>query len=209
MLQIIYLTEDILNSVNYFQYQHIQLNIQLSQDNVVFISNKKFIKDKLLSSLYFHQIIELDSDIIGLKSFLESMKNNSIEIFLRIDTNNRFICAFLNKLLSQCPHLENIYIGCTNIFVLESLHYFNTNHKLGLITKNIVDENILTYYIQKINIKFISFHWTALNPESIHFLKKNHVMVFGHTCKNNNIKSLMESYNIDAIICNSPEFWGA
>lgn len=206
MLQIVYLTEDVLNSVNDFQYRHIQLNIQLSQDNVVFISNKKFVKDKLLTSLYFHQIIELDSNIIGLKSFLEAMKNNSIEILLRVDSNNRFICAFLNKLLSQCPHLENIYIGCTNIFVLESLKCFNTNNKLGIITKNIFDENILSYYIQKFDIKFISFHWTALNPESINFLKNNSVMVFGHTCKNNNLKLLMESYNLDAFICNSPEF---
>lgn len=206
MFHIIYLTKDVINSVNDFKYENIQLNIQVSQDNVVFISNKKFIKDKLLTSLYFYQIIELDSDIIGLKSFLHSLTNHKTRIFLRIDSNSRFICAFLNKILSQFPHLENVYIGCTNIYLLESLHYYNTNHKLGLITKNVFDENILSYYIEKFNIKFFSFHWTTLNPESLKYLRKKQVMVFGHTCKNNNIKSFIESYNLDAIICNSPEY---
>ena len=204
MFEITYVTKQFLYSTINNHYKNIMINIQLSQDNVVFISNKNFIKDKLLTSLYFHEIIELDPDIIGLKSFLESLTNNTSKIFLRIDSNSRFICAFLNKVLSQYPNLENVYIGCTNIFVLESFNCYNSNLNLGLITKNIFDETILSYYIQKFNIKFISFHWTALNPESIRYLRKKKVMVFGHTCKNNNLKLLIESYNLDASITNSP-----
>ena len=81
----------------------IQVDIQLSQDNVVFISHKSFVGNKLLSNLYFHEIVEIDPTIVGLKSFLETFVLTRKKILLHVNANHRFICAFLNKILTQLP----------------------------------------------------------------------------------------------------------
>ena len=77
---------------------------------------------------------------------------------------------------------------------------FNESYNLGLITKNILDNDILSYYIIKFNISFISFHWSALHPESIRYLQSKKVMVFGYTCKNNNTKYFIEEYKLDGYL---------
>ena len=207
MYNILHLTQNIkdilrtsFNTYPLSTYNIVQVDVQLSQDNVVFISNKSFIGNKLISNLYFHEIIELDPDIIGLKTFLESVIHFRKKILIHINTNHRFICAFLNKILAQYTHLDDIFIGSKNIYVLESMRRFNESYNLGLITKNILDNDILSYYIIKFNISFISFHWSALHPESIRYLQSKKVMVFGYTCKNNNTKYFIEEYKLDGYL---------
>ena len=207
MYNILHLTQNIPDAVRtsfttYSLCTHdmIQVDIQLSQDNVVFISHKSFIGNKLLSNLYFHEIVELDPTIVGLKSFLETFVLTGKKILLHVNANHRFICAFLNKILTQYTYLNDIFIGSRNIYVLESMRRFNENYKLGLITKNIHDNEILSYYIKKFDIDFISFHWSALHPESIKYLRSKKVMVFGYTCKNNKTKYLINEYELDGSV---------
>ena len=215
MYNILHLTQNIPDAVRtsfttYSLCTHdmIQVDIQLSQDNVVFISHKSFIGNKLLSNLYFHEIVELDPTIVGLKSFLETFVLTRKKILLHVNANHRFICAFLNKILTQYTYLNDIFIGSRNIYVLESMRRFNENYNLGLITKNILDNDILSYYIKKFDIDFVSFHWSALHPESIKYLRTKKVMVFGYTCKNNNTKSLIEEYKLDGIVLSSQHVKG-
>ena len=203
MLKIAYIKNnpiDTFKIINNSNYNIVHLNIQISLDNVLFISDKKIINSKLLTNLYFYEIIELDDTIISLNTFFESFHILNSKLLLQVNVNNRFVCAFLNKILTKYKNFDKILIVTNNIFILESMHRFNENYNLGLMTKNIVNEEILLYYIQKFNITFVCFHWSVLCPETIKYLHKNNIMIFGYKSKNNHMFNIMKEYNLTGII---------
>lgn len=183
------------------KFHIIELDIQLTLDNNIIVYHDTFIQDKLIRNITLSEVQKYDGDIITLNDFFKKIDIDKINIYLDIKGTD-FICIYLHKILKDIPQKDKILIGSFNFKLLERLSELDQNYNLGLITENVFDNNILQYYIHKINIAFVSFHWSVLNHQSIHFLHENNTLVFTYTCKHKNIQSFIKDYDVDGIVSN-------
>lgn len=181
------------------KFDIIELDIQLTKDNEVIIHDDIFIQNKLIRQMKLNEIQLLDSDIVTLQHLFENIDIANLNIYLNIKGND-FICVYVHRILQKINRNENILIGSFNLKLLEKLYEMDATYNLGVITENVLPDNILQYYIDVLNIAFVSFHWTALNHLSINFLHQKKVLVFTYTCKNDIIKNFTNEYYIDGII---------
>lgn len=179
----------------------IKLDIQLTKDNKIIIFHDTFIENKFVKDMNYQEIITFHPDIITLDTFFEKIDYIKINIYLDIKGSD-FICVFLHKILMQLNDFQKILIGSFNTLIINKMYNFNNNYNLGLITENVLDNNILYYYINEYNLAFVCFHWTALNHTSINFLHSKKVLVFTYTCNNHIFKSFINNYFVDGIVSN-------
>lgn len=181
-------------------FEMIELDVVLTKDNKVVIYHDTFINDKLIVDLKYKELRKIDNDIILLESLFKIIDVNKIKLYIDIKGNNE-ISKYLHKILKN-KNLKNIYVASFNTLILNDLQKLNSDYQFGLITENLFETDILSYYIKKYNLKFISFHWTMLNNYIINYLHKNNILVFTYTCKNNNILLFMEKFDVDGIVTN-------
>lgn len=179
----------------------IELDIQLTKDNIIIVFQDTFINDKLIENMNYNEIIAIDPDVITLNEFFEKINNYNINIYLVVKGSD-FICVFLHKILMQLHNFHRILIGSFNTMILTRMYKLNNKYSLGLITGNVLDNVILHYYVGEYNLAFVCFHWTALNHTSINFLKSKNVLVFTYTCKNHIFENLIDKYFVDGLVSN-------
>ena len=188
------------------KFTMIELDIQLSKDNFIFIFHDTFIGDYRLEDLNLKEIIKLNSTIFTLEEFLKLFYQNSIEIYLDIKGVSLSICEKLHEHLRTLHDLQKIYIASYNFAILEKLHILsldaNISYQLGLITENIFSFDFFKTIIKRIDMKFISFYWEILDKAVIDFLHKQGLVVFTYTCKNSQIYYFMERFPVDGIVSN-------
>jgi glycerophosphoryl diester phosphodiesterase len=182
------------------KFDIIEIDVTLTKDNYVIIYHDTFIEDKLIKDMKLEEVKEKDKDIILLTDFFDVITNKT-NIYLDVK-GDEFICVFLHKILMRLNDLSNIIIGSFNTLILKRLYELNNKYTLGLITENLLDTDILDYYIVNLNIGFVSFHWTVLDHKIIRFLNLKNVLVFSYTCKNDSIKKFMNNYTLDGIVTN-------
>jgi len=182
------------------KFDMIELDIILTKDNKIAVYHDIIINDKLVENLSFEELKKINKNIILLETFFQIINTETIKIYLDIKGSNR-ISPYLHNFLKNV-NLKNIYLASFNTFILDNMQKLNKNYKIGLITDNLFEHKILNYYIDKYNLKFISFYWTMLNNHTIQFLHKKKISVFTYTCENNNILQYMNKFNIDGIVTN-------
>ena len=182
------------------KFDIIELDITLTKDNYVIIYHDTFIDDKLIKNMKLEEVKEKDKDIILLTELFEIIDNKT-NIYLDVKGDD-FICVFLHKILMNLNDLSNIIIGSFNTLILKRLYNLNNKYTLGLITENVLEAEILNYYIENYNIAFVSFHWTVLDHKLIRHLNLKNVLIFTYTCKNDNIKKFISEYYVDGIVTN-------
>lgn len=183
-------------------FHMIELDIVLTKDNRVIVYHDTFIGNDLIRNLNYKDISSIDPDILTLEDFFFSIDYEKIGIYLDIKGNDEYICIYLHKILQKLRSTENIILGSFNTLVLHRLYDYGFDYKLGLITENILSPTVLQRYIEMYNLRFVSFHWTALNHIVVRFLNLKNIMVFTYTCKNDSIKAFMEEYVPDGIVTN-------
>ena len=179
----------------------IELDIQLTKDNIIIIFHDTFINDKLIENMNYKEIVAIDRDVITLNELFEKINDYNINIYLDVKGSD-FICVFLHKILMQLNDFQKILIGSFNTMILTRMYQLNNKYSLGLITENVLDNVMLNYYVGEYNLAFVCFHWTALNHSSINFLKSKNVLVFTYTCKNHIFKTFIDKYFVDGIVSN-------
>jgi glycerophosphoryl diester phosphodiesterase len=184
-----------------YRFDMIELDIQITKDKQIIIFHDTFIYDNLIKNMNLVDIEELDTDIVTLPHFFKNIDLNEISVYLDVKGDDS-ICKYLHNLLQHVSNKEKIIIGSFNLLILEKMFKLNENYNLGIITENLMNNEVLRYYIKKLNIVFVSVHWSILNCEMIKFLHMKNVLVFSYTCKNNNIKKFIEQYDIDGIVTN-------
>ena len=183
------------------KFDMIELDIQLTLDNNVIIYHDTFINDKLVKKMNLNEILAIDSDIITLNEFFDKIDLNKIGVYLDIK-GCEYVCIYIHKIIKNIGKKDRILIGSFNTLILEKMYNLDHEYNLGLITENALDDIVLNYYIRKLNIAFVSFHWSILNHQSIQYLHSRNVLSFTYTCKNDNIKSFMKEYDLDGIVSN-------
>tara|TARA_Y200000002_G_scaffold382886_2_gene401884 strand:+ start:2042 stop:2704 length:663 start_codon:yes stop_codon:yes gene_type:complete len=182
------------------KFDMIELDIVLTKDKKIIIYHDTFIDNKLIKDLTYKEINKIDQDIILLTSFFKIIDTNKIKIYIDIKGSNK-ISKYLHKILNKME-LKNIYVASFNTLILNDLQKLNPKYNIGLITENLFDQEILSIYLKKYNLKFIAYHWTVLDKSIINYLHNNNILVFTYTCKNNNILLFMKRYDIDGIVTN-------
>ena len=185
-----------------YQFDMIELDIQLTKDDTIIIYHDTFLKDQLIINKNYHEILQDNKDIITLEEFLEFIDVSKIQIYLDIKGNELKIASILNDLIKNNPYHYNIFLASFNLSIIQELYKLNPRLQFGFITENMFPKDIFSQMIKEYHLRFISFHWTMLDLSIIEFLHCNHVMVFTYTAKNKEILSFMEHYEIDGIITN-------
>lgn len=184
------------------KFDIIEMDIVLTKDNEIIIYHDTFMDDKLIRNMTLHEIISKDTDIITLNEFYQKYDCNKHWIYLDVKGNDEYICIYLHKCLQRLSSTNKILIGSFNTLVLNRLHTYSSDYNLGLITENVLSPSMLQRYIDLYNIKFVSFHWTALNHINTRFLQMKRVFVFTYTCKNDSIYKFMSEFSPDGIVTN-------
>jgi glycerophosphoryl diester phosphodiesterase len=182
-------------------FDMIELDIQLSKDNQIFIYHDTNINNRLLKTLLFSEIQKRNSSILLLKDFFTLVLQSNTEVYLDIKGNEIDICYPLHCLL-QGMNLSRIYIASFNIHIIESLYSLSPYYQLGIISENKFPISMLSLLIETFQLSFFSFHWTMLDHTCLNFLKEKKVSVFTYTLKNNDIRQFMMEYNVDGIVSN-------
>ena len=185
-----------------YQFDMIELDIQLTKDDTIIIYHDTFLKDQLIINKNYHEILQDNKDIITLEEFFEFIDVSKIQIYLDIKGNELKIASILNDLIKNNPYHYNIFLASFNLSIIQELYKLNPRLQFGFITENMFPKDIFSQMIKEYHLRFISFHWTMLDLSIIEFLHCNHVMVFTYTAKNKEILSFMEHYEIDGIITN-------
>ena len=107
-------------------FEMIELDIQLSKDNLIFIYHDTYIDRFLLKDLDFRDILKLDEDIMLFRDFLFFIKSYSIKIYLDMKGYGEKICDILPGILDECLEpsyiYEYIYIASFNIKQIGRAH---------------------------------------------------------------------------------------
>jgi glycerophosphoryl diester phosphodiesterase len=186
----------------------IELDVQISIDNILYIFHDTFIQHKLLSQLTFAEIRKLDYDIMTLQEFFDLI-HTDIQIYLDIKATDKTVDRMVYYLYQFLSHLhfkkEDIFIGSFNIQFIKQLFETSTtnNYQLGIITENKFPVDILKILIEQYQLKFISLHWTVLDKDLNSFFKRNNLQIFTYTNKNDFTLQFIKEYpEIDGIVTN-------
>jgi len=182
------------------KFDMIELDVQLSKDNVLIIHHDTFYKSNLLKNFTYEEIKQFDSDILTLSEFFHLIDTTSIKIYLDIKGNDLSICPVLLDFLKG-KNLKNIYIASFNLYILEYLQEYFPHVKYGIITSNSFSPSNLLQ-INCSNIHFFCIHWEMITKDVIDTLHERNILVYTYTCKNNDIFSFIKQYNVDGIVTN-------
>lgn len=191
--------ESFLSALEY-KFDMIELDIQLTKDNKIIVYHDTYINDSLIKDMNYSDIIKLDKDIMSIQHFFEKIDYTKISIYLDIK-GDHYISSYLHKFLRNMD-ISKILIGSFNFITLETLYNLNNSYNLGLITENNMNNEILQYYIDKLDIAFVSYHWSVLDNRSINYLQNRNILVFTYTCKDKNIENFINKYRIDGVVSN-------
>ena len=97
-------------------FNMIELDIQLTKDNIIIVFHDTFINDKLIENMNYKEIVGIDPDVITLKEFFDKINDSNINIYLDVKGSD-FICVFLHKILMQLNNFQNILIGSFNTMI--------------------------------------------------------------------------------------------
>ena len=190
--------ESILQAMHH-NFDMIEIDIQLSLDNILVVYHDNFINDYTLNMLTYDEIVKLDSSIITLSDVFTIPNIHTHKIYLDIKGTDETICDWLYEQIKDC-NLENIYIGSTNILFLQKLSCHKESIQLGFITSNLFNSQFLEKEIVPI-CDFICFEISCLEQSLIHRLKhKYKIQIFVYTNINLHTYNYIRHFDVDGIV---------
>ena len=190
--------ESILQAMHH-NFDMIEIDIQLSLDNILVVYHDNFINDYTLNMLTYDEIVKLDSSIITLSDVFTIPNIHTHKIYLDIKGTDETICDWLYEQIKDC-NLENIYIGSTNILFLQKLNCHKESIQLGFITSNLFNSQFLEKEIVPI-CDFICFEISCLEQSLIHRLKhKYKIQIFVYTNINLHTYNYIRHFDVDGIV---------
>ena len=181
-------------------FDMIELDIQLTKDNKIIIYHDIYLNKTLIKDLTYEKIYNIDNTLLLFEDLFTIIDISKIKIYIDIKGSIDII-PYLHTIL-QKQTVDNIYIGCFNMLLLNELHKRNNNYKLGLITSNLFKEQDLLMFIKRYHLTFFCYCWEELNNNIINFLHNHNILVYTYTCTDNKIYSLIKKFNVDGIVTN-------
>ena len=182
-------------------FDMIELDIQLDKNDNIIIFHDEFIGNQYVRNMSFYDIHNLHPHAILLSTFFTYFNYTHIKLYFDLKGSKKLAYILHDFLQQNNIILDNIWFASFNIQHLDVL-VEKGGYKLGLITDNIYNNELLQLFIQKYDIKFVCFSWTVLDKDSVEYLKSKRVSTFIYTLKNHSILPIVQEYNIDGIVSN-------
>tara|TARA_B100000282_G_C31723323_1_gene487150 strand:+ start:601 stop:1254 length:654 start_codon:yes stop_codon:yes gene_type:complete len=185
-------------------FDMIELDIQLSKDDIIIINHDIYKNSKLLID---YTLVECrKEEIITLLDFFHLIEKNKKDIKVYLDIKGDIACGiFLYNFLKNHKNIldsKNIYVASFNRETLKPL--FKLKKELPINIGFITCSSYLNseYDIILKNYDFLSVCWTVLNERTVNYCKNNNIKIFAFTCENYFILNYMKKFNIDGIVSN-------
>lgn len=184
-------------------FDMLELDIQMCKSGEIIVFHDTEIdNDKMIINLTFSEILKIDPDVITLDEFFNIPGVKDVKVYLDLkgcnDLSNEIVKFINDKRLNT----DNILIASYNLKHLTKINELNERLSLGFITENNFTNDVYQKIIGNDAIKTFVIHWTALDDDSIQFLKFYGVKIYTYTCKDDIIYKNMIKYNIDGIVTN-------
>lgn len=190
--------DSILQAIHH-NFDIIEIDIQLSVDNILVVYHDNFIDDYPINTLTYDEIVEIDSSIITLSDVFTIPNIHQYKIYLDIKGTDETICDWLYQQIKYC-NLENIYVGSTNILFLQKLNGYNKSIQLGFITSNVFNIQFLETEIVPF-CDFICFEISCLEQSLILRIKhKYNIQIFVYTNINVHTYNYIRNFDVDGIV---------
>jgi len=182
-------------------FDMIELDIQICKDDIVIYHDLTF-NNKFVSELTYKEMKSFDCDIINFDYFIKNFSYEAIDIYIDIKGSDLVIEKIFEYITKNNINNSTFYFASFNFNHLQKLQSFKSksqfNFKIGFITQNSFNINILNSIIKDIDL--IVYELDYLNHLEIDFLKKNNITVYVHTLKNEIYLKKLQNYNIDGIV---------
>jgi glycerophosphoryl diester phosphodiesterase len=178
----------------------IELDIQLDKNKELIAFHDVSIGDKRVKDMTFAEILQIRPNTLSIDQFFTRFDYQSIMLYFDLKGDAEVVPYLLDYIRTYKINTSRIWFASFNFEHLDLLYKDSTEHKLGLITDNCFSCAMLNEIIKKYQLKFICFHWTALNHKSIEFIHSQHVNVFLYTVTSKHIVKLTSDYHIDGMV---------
>tara|TARA_B100000424_G_scaffold258070_1_gene239600 strand:+ start:156 stop:797 length:642 start_codon:yes stop_codon:yes gene_type:complete len=180
-------------------FDMVEIDVQLTKDDIIILYHDIRIEDKLIRTLTYSEIMKI-VHVDTLDVVLNTFDTNVTRFYIDMKGCNELATKLSKLLIVNQVHLGNVYLASFNINHLIALSNSYPPFKLGLITDNEYDENILKYICKKVKLHFMCIHSEMLNDKYITLIKKYIKNVFVFTCKNYITQKYITNYNVDGIV---------
>ena len=175
-------------------YSGVEVDVQLSCDNVLVLCHDLYIGDKFINELSYKELGELN--IISLDELYNTLDISKTTILLDIKGTDIHVVDMLIDFYLK--HDSENVIFCS----------FNRNIALSIPTcfcRGVIFESIFSEYeFEKLISGFnvVVIHWTCLSSCFIEYCITNHIKTFTYTHKEPMELKYMKKFDVDFIITN-------
>ncbi len=191
---------DAFKSAVKYNFDMIELDIQLCSSGEIIVFHDIFIKNKLVHSLSFNDLGEISNDIITLNTFFENIDTSKIKIYLDLKGPVQLAHKLIQFFINNNINLEPIYIASFNRKHLQILNESKLNLKLGFISDNAFMSNELDIMLKELH--FFSINWIMLDNDTIQYCKNKNIKIFVYTMSCLDDWKHFKNLNVDGIITN-------
>jgi len=138
-----------------------------------------------------------------LSDFFEKFEYTKVRVYLDLKGSVELAHVLHRLLVFMNIDTTKIWFASFNmnhIDILSAYNWYNCDYKLGYLTGNIVTSDVLRYITDKYLLKFVCFHWTMLDADTIKQLHKNHVLVYCYTLDSKGILDYSNKFEVDGIV---------
>lgn len=182
-------------------FDMIELDIQLCKTGEIVVYHDTWIENNYIIDIPLTDL-QTSHKVVLLEDVFEMFVHTQILLFLDIKGSELItdtLLDLINKWFSRTD-IHRLYISGFNRKFVAGLNNPQYRFHIGLTTENGFTIEQLRMLCQE--VKFVCFHWTALDKEAIDFLHEKGILVFSYTCKDDFILNHMLEYDIDGIVTN-------
>ena len=181
-------------------FDMIELDVQLCKTGEVVIYHDTFIKDDYICNYTLTELKNMN--IVTLHDFLKVIQPNKIKLFFDLKGNENVVITLIDVLKKYISNVDfyNIYISSFNRKFVPILMKLGVAVHIGFTSYNmhtLQELKVLTTYCS-----YVCLHWSALDAESISYLKTLKKLVFSFTCSDDMERRKMLQYELDGIVTN-------
>lgn len=181
-------------------FEMIELDIQLCKTGEIVVYHDTWFQNKYIQDIPYYELEKYD--MVLLETVFETFLPTNMMLFLDIKGTEKVsepLIKLINKWFSRNEQ-QRIYISGFNRNFVSFLDKPEYRFQLGFTTENMFTLEQMDLLTK--NMKFVCFHWTALDEKVIDFLHKKGILIFSYTCKSDFILNHMLHYDIDGIVTN-------
>lgn len=175
-------------------YAGVEIDVQLSRDNILVLYHDIYIKDRFVNKLYYRELAELN--VISLDKLYNTIDLSETNILLDIKGTDINIVNMLNEFYLKHDYHRVIFCSFNRNIARNIPKCF----RRGIIFETVYSEN--EYEALTSGFDVVVMHWTCLCSSFLNHCIRNEIKTFTYTHKEPMELKYMKKFNVDFIITN-------